>query len=99
MIASFGVFITHDFTTITSIYKLFLCIFGKLWEENRVQIACNKTGCANFVQKKLARILCKLVQRFWAAVARGGPVARPGHRGRVKGASGDSSPPAVKGGG
>ena len=56
-------FITLQYTRIGNLCKHFLCIFGKLWEEKRVQIVCKKTGCANFVQTELApesvQTLCK----------------------------------------
>ncbi len=65
-----------------------------LWE------AAGRKTCANHVQEKRLCKLCanqtrpgicaNLVQRFWPAVARGWPVARPGHHGRVMAASGYS---------
>ena len=54
MIASFSVFIAHTVTSIANHFKHYLCICGKSREENRVQIVCKKTGCANLVQTKLA---------------------------------------------
>jgi len=54
MIASFSVFIAHTVTEVFNEFKHYLCIFGKSWEEKRVQIVCKEPGCANFVQAKLA---------------------------------------------
>ena len=54
MVASFSVFIAHTVTSIINNYKHKLCICGKSREENRVQIVCKKTVCANFVQTNVA---------------------------------------------
>ena len=53
-LASFSVFIAHKVTSTINLFKHYVCIFGKSWEEKRVQIVCKETGCANFVQTKLA---------------------------------------------
>ena len=69
-------------------------LFVHLWE------ASGRKTRANHVQEKRLCKLCanqtrpgicaNLVQRFWPAVARGWPVARPVHHGRVMAASWDS---------
>jgi hypothetical protein len=62
-LASFSVFIAHTVTAVFNDCKHYLCIFGKSREENLVQFMCKKSGCANFVQTKLApesvQTLCK----------------------------------------
>jgi hypothetical protein len=50
MIASLSVFISHTVTDIASVYKHYLCIYGKSREENSVQTVCKKADCASFVQ-------------------------------------------------
>jgi hypothetical protein len=98
-LASFSVFIAHTVTAVFNDFKHYLCIFGKRREENRVQIVCKKTGCANFVQTELAPESVQTCANFWPAVARGWPVARSGHRRKNIAASGDSNAPAAKGDG
>ena len=88
-LASFSVFIAHKVTSTINLFKHYVCIFGKSWEEKRVQIVCKETGCANFVQTKLApesvQTLCKdfgppwRVAGLWRVRAiTGGSWQRPG---------------------
>jgi hypothetical protein len=72
MLASFNVSIAHKVTVIFNVCKHYLCIYGKSREENRVQNVCKKTGCANFVQAKVApdsvQICAKTSDRLCACI-------------------------------
>jgi hypothetical protein len=87
MIASFNVFIAHTVTRISNHFKHYLCICGKSREENRVQIVCKKTVCANFVQANVTpdsvQTCAKIFSTGYVPVfASGLAVARPASSGR-----------------
>jgi hypothetical protein len=47
MIASLGAFIAYTVTNKANTIRHYMRFFGQSWEENHVQMLCNKTVCAN----------------------------------------------------
>src|SRR5271157_4903546 len=57
------------------------CAFAEiLGKENVCKPCARKVAVQTLCKQNSPRNLCKLVQIFWPAVARGWPVARPDHR-------------------
>lgn len=75
--------------------SIICALLGSRGKKNVCKSCARKPAVQTLCKPNSPRNLCKLVQKFWPAVARGWPVARPALAARVKAASGTQNRPAI----